>query len=172
VYPVSFQSLLSFFRNKYLGHIKRTAHRVRASLPRYVEDYKRGKRILDLARAANFSPHLFARQMLELVIPKNLIGDAMRDPVGVMGSASFPREMVKASVLIQYKEGQHHQIDGALSRLASEVKEAQNSDPLHGPENEKRSHLVGVEYEVVLEQQLRALGTQRAEACPYSCHPE
>lgn len=96
----------------------------------------------------------------------------MRDPVGVMGSASFPHEMVKMSALIRYGEGQQDEIDGVLSRLANEVKEAQNSDPLHGPENEKRSHLVGVEYEVVLEHQLRALGTQRAEACPNVCHSE
>ena len=92
----------------------------------------------------------------------------MRDPVDVMGSASFPYEMVKVSALIRYGEGQQFQIDEVMSRLATEVKEAQNADPLHGPENEKRSHLVGVEYEVVLEQQLRALGTQRAEACPNS----
>lgn len=58
-----------------------------------------------------------------------------------------------------------------LSRLATEVKEAQDADPLHGPENEKRSHLVGVEYEVVLELQLRALGTHRGAACVNSFAP-
>lgn len=94
----------------------------------------------------------------------------MRDPVGVMGSASFPCGMIKESALIPYGERQHDHINCIMSRLATEVKDAQDADPLHGPENEKRSHLVGLEYEVVLEQQLRELGTCRATACQNSCH--
>ena len=43
------------------------------------------------------------------------------------------------------------------TRLAREVMEAIDSDPLHGPLHERERHFVGVEYEVVLEYQLKSL---------------
>ena len=44
------------------------------------------------------------------------------------------------------------------SRLAREVRQATNTDPLYGPMHDKERHIVGIEYEVVLEQELHALG--------------
>jgi AraC-like DNA-binding protein len=154
---------MSFFRNVHVGHIKRTTHRVRASMPRYLEEYKRGRTILELARAANFSPHLFARQLAEHVtagasLPKKMLGDAMRDPLGVLGPAGVVSESYRDAELVRFEERRTDPAASHVTRLAFEVKEAQDSDPLHGPEKEMKSHLVGVEFEVVLEHQLRLIG--------------
>jgi hypothetical protein len=43
--------------------------------------------------------------------------------------------------------------------LAREVREAIVADVLYGPLHDRERHIVGVEYEVVLEQELLALGT-------------
>jgi hypothetical protein len=43
-----------------------------------------------------------------------------------------------------------------------EVREATETDPLYGPMHDKERHVVGVEYEVVLEQELQALGEKKA----------
>jgi Protein of unknown function TPD sequence-motif len=45
-------------------------------------------------------------------------------------------------------------------RLAKEVRQAINFDPFYGPLHDKERHTVGIEYEVILEQELKALGTQ------------
>jgi hypothetical protein len=132
-------------------------------MPRYLEEYKHGKTILELAKAANYSPHLFARQVVEHVtsgssLQKKMLGDAMRDPLGVLGSAGVVSEPYRDAELVRLEERRTHPIASNVTRLAFEVKEAQDSDPLHGPEKEMRSHLVGVEFEVVLEHQLREIG--------------
>ena len=44
------------------------------------------------------------------------------------------------------------------TRIAMEVQEAIEHDPLYGPMHDRRRHLVGIEYEVILEQKLRDIG--------------
>ena len=46
------------------------------------------------------------------------------------------------------------------TRLAMEVRAAMDADPFYGPLHDKERHTVGIEYEVVLELELKALGTQ------------
>lgn len=126
-------------------------------MPRYLNEYQTGKTILDLAKEANFSPHLFARQVVEYVatgLPKKMLGDAIRDPLGVLGPSTIAEEYQAAELVREDERRQHP----SVTRLALEVKEAQDSDPLHGPERDKKSHLVGVEFEVVLEHYLREMG--------------
>jgi Protein of unknown function TPD sequence-motif len=45
-------------------------------------------------------------------------------------------------------------------RLAKEVREAIVSDPFYGPLHDKERHMVGIEHEVVLEHELKALGKE------------
>jgi len=45
------------------------------------------------------------------------------------------------------------------TRLALEVQGALESDPLYGPKHDRWRHTVGIEYEVVLEDMLQAMGT-------------
>jgi len=49
-------------------------------------------------------------------------------------------------------------LDISGTRLAREVREATTFDPLYGPLHDKERHIVGIEYEVVLEQELHSLG--------------
>merc|ERR1712032_659322 len=44
------------------------------------------------------------------------------------------------------------------TRLAVEVKEAVDSDPLCGPASDRAKHFIGVEYEIILERGLKNLG--------------
>lgn len=44
------------------------------------------------------------------------------------------------------------------TRLALEVKEAIDSDPLCGPMSDRAKHFIGIEYEIVLERGLKNLG--------------
>jgi hypothetical protein len=50
------------------------------------------------------------------------------------------------------------------TRLAMEVRRAMEHDPVYGPLSDKQRHLVGVEFEVVLEQELHELGTCMSSA--------
>ena len=45
------------------------------------------------------------------------------------------------------------------TRLALEVKEAVESDPLCGPASDRAKHYIGIEYEIILERGLKNLGT-------------
>jgi hypothetical protein len=44
------------------------------------------------------------------------------------------------------------------TRLATEVKEAVDADPLSGPRSDRAKHFVGIEFEVALEHMLRERG--------------
>jgi hypothetical protein len=46
----------------------------------------------------------------------------------------------------------------SITRLATQVKEAVDADPISGPRKDRANHLVGVEFEVVLEQMLKERG--------------
>jgi hypothetical protein len=45
-----------------------------------------------------------------------------------------------------------------VTRLATQVKEAVDADPLTGPRSDKAKYFVGVEYEVALEHMLKERG--------------
>jgi len=47
---------------------------------------------------------------------------------------------------------------GPITRLAVEVMEAIDSDPLYGPRQDRERHSVGIEYEIILEQTLSSMG--------------
>lgn len=143
------QALSSFFRNVHLSHIKRTAPQVKANLDRSVEEYLGGKSILELAKQANYPPHLYSRYMVEAIsnLPRKSLAEFMRDPLRHLAS----RECIKEEYrFMETKEP---------TRLAEQVQAAQDADPMYGPRHEKDRHMIGVEYEVVLEHYLREMGT-------------
>lgn len=91
---------------------------------------------------------------------KKLVTEAIRYPEKILGRPS--------SLLPEYafsekngKGRQRQDRDGEgtpLSRLAVEVRQALDSDPLYGPRSDRERHNVGVEYEVLLEETLRDMG--------------
>lgn len=64
-----------------------------------------------------------------------------------------PTKELQCSALTRYA---YYRI--STTRLAMEVKEALDSDPLYGPTHDRWRHTVGIEYEVVLEDMLQTLG--------------
>ena len=70
--------------------MKTISPQVKRRLPSYLNEYKRGASIKDLAKKANYPPYLFARYIVEQVADLNKgrkgLTQAMRDPLGELGS--------------------------------------------------------------------------------------
>lgn len=141
----------------HVNHIKKTAPKVRANMERYIAEYCDGASILSLAKKANYPPFLFARYMLEGLtnFPKNDISKAVTNPIQMIEDSS----VLKPALLRSEGNGG----DAILSypfrtRLAKEIHQAANCDPLCGPRHDVSRRMVGVEFEVVLEKQLSSIG--------------
>jgi hypothetical protein len=153
------QSLHSFIRNLHVIHVKKTAPVIKESLAGYLNEYKNGRTITELAKRANFPPYLFSRYVVEAVAvtvginKKKGLAKAMKDPMNELGSMDV--------IAPEYHASEKKFADQAASstRLAVQVKEAIDSDPMYGPMHDKERHIVGVEYEVVLEHYLLETGT-------------
>ena len=150
------QLLQSFIRNIHLSHVKKTSSKVRASLPSLLKDYTNGSSIKDLARSVNYPPYLLARYVVEAVAglqnQKKSLSKAMREPELYLGTLD--------SIADDYQASEDSNLNG-LTRLAKQVREAMDCDPIYGPMHDKERHLVGVEYEVVLEFELKRLGENK-----------
>lgn len=46
----------------------------------------------------------------------------------------------------------------STTRLSWEVERAIATDPMYGPSHDQRRHMVGIEYEVLLEEKLKGMG--------------
>ena len=51
------------------------------------------------------------------------------------------------------------------TRLANEVIAAIKSDPLYGPKHDRARHMIGIEYEVILEETLKSMGKASSRLC-------
>lgn len=149
------QALLSFFRNCQIPHIKKTAPKVKSSMDRYLQDYLKGKSILSLARDANYPPHLLSRYLVEELtgLRGKVLTEALRRPAALLAGDEV--------VLERYRDSAGG--GDAPERLVREVVAAQAADPLNNPRREMERHMMGVEFECVLEFQLRQLG--ECEGC-------
>jgi hypothetical protein len=159
-------SLQSFFRSLHVQHIKTMTFKIRSNnrfatkyLPEYIQQKKSIRR---MAQDANFSPYLMARLVVEHVADwkdankKSLI-NAMRDPIGELGALDSIQQEYWPS---EFPLGDQQQGDEpSITRLATEVKEAVDCDPLSGPVSDRAKHFIGIEYELALEHML----TQRGE---------
>jgi len=138
-----------------------------------------GMSILNLAKKINYPPSMVARTIVEHVASfdgaltnrRKFITEAIRDPIRKLSSPTIIAEAYRASerVLSAKAEestirdpfsGQYifHSEHNETTRLAREVIEATHADPLYGPRFDKERNFVGVEYEIILEETLRAMG--------------
>lgn len=149
-YYYYYQSLQSFIRNLHVAHVKKTAPAIKNALPTLVDEYVQGRAtIRELAKKCNYSPYLLARFIVEAVTTfrgKKALADAMRDPLHQLGSLDVIHPNYRSSEAVS-----------TSTRLARQVQDAMHFDPMYGPRHDKERHLVGVEYEVVLEYKLNAM---------------
>ena len=98
---------------------------------------------------------------------KKLVTEALRYPERVLGRASslLPEYAFseKNGTARQQQREPSDENDGEggapkLSRLAIEVRNALDSDPMYGPRSDRERHNVGLEYELLLEETLRDMG--------------
>jgi hypothetical protein len=148
-----------------------------------MDEYKNGTcTIRQLAQRANYPPALFARFVVEqaVMIRNNsnsssssiktslsssssssmVVTEAMRNPATILSNLdniSPEFHAAEAHQQMTRNAAAPRTTMTTTTRLAREVMEAIDSDPLHGPLHERERHFVGVEYEVVLEYQLRSL---------------
>jgi len=178
------ESLSSFLRSIHLIHVKRNAHVLRSNVKRHVEDYVRGSRILDMARAMNYPPYHVARLIVENVANlntgsggeggrnaagstsssgnKKALTEAMREAQRVLGDPSIVKPEYRLSEENGSLSSSSSLLSSSLSspplsRLATEVIEAMRSDPLYGPKQDRERQSVGLEHEDMLEKALGAM---------------
>lgn len=159
--------LTSFLRHLHLVHVKRNAMRIRSSQAMLVQWYSDGQSIRQISKRCNYPPSLTARFIVEVVAglqnKKRTLTQAMKNPEQHLGDVD--------AIVTKYQVTEEihlsHAVDGktttvattvTTTRLAREVKEAIEYDPMYGPIQDRAKHLVGIEYEVLLEFQLRKMG--------------
>ena len=96
------------------------------------------------------------------------ITEAMRDPINKLGLDAISREYIESETVgDDIDQGTIDSFSGEpivqigknnrTTRLAREVLKAINADPLYGPHSDKARNLVGLEYEMILEEKLRLM---------------
>jgi hypothetical protein len=136
-------------------YIKKATPMVKASLEKFASDYRDGKSILEIAKAVNYPPFLMARLLLEQMttLPAKMLGTVVKDPMSQLQDA-------KSILKDTFVSSEDDQI--SPSRLGFEIHAAVTNDPLCGPRHNVLRRMSGVEFEVVLERQLAAIGTFRS----------
>ena len=143
-------------------------------MKRHVENYVRGSRILDMARAMNYPPYHVARLIVENVanLTTGSSGEGGRNPAGsasssgnkkaVTGAMREPQRVLGDPSILkpEYRSSEENGSSSSppISRLATEVIEAMRSDPLYGPKQDRERQSVGLEHEEMLEKALEAMG--------------
>jgi len=151
-------------RNLHVSHVKKTAPQVKSTLASLIDEYVQGRSIKELARKTNYPPYLLSRFIVETICTtENFVGgrgkkglaDAMRHPLLRLGSLDVIAPQYRAS---ETNTGTATTVTTTTTtRLAREVQLAMDDDPMYGPRHDKDRHMVGVEFEVVLEYKLKAL---------------
>jgi hypothetical protein len=158
----------------HVTHIKRTAFKLKNSLPRYLDQYKKGKSIQDIAKRANYSPYLLARYMVQemTTLDKKEITNAMKDPMNLLGTSDVIQSKYRNDALDKaiWSTKHQQQQQSKTTRLAQEVRDIIDSDPMYGPMHDKGRHLIGIEYEVVLEHKLQTIGRFTIISYNNVCH--
>lgn len=110
---------------------------------------------MTLSKKANFSPHLLSRYLVEGMtqLHGKKLSEALRDPFTVLSTSDVIVEEIQDP-----EDSVARRKDTGGARMAREVVEAQRADPLNGPHSDSERHIVGIEFEVVLEFRLRELG--------------
>jgi len=135
-------------------------------------DYVAGSSISSLAKKYHFPPSLLARGIIEniTIYEKKEITMAMRNPLTKLHSVEVILDKYRNSEGPNLKQIQMcpkaaliDPFSGTLicksdnaTRLAQEVMEAINSDPMYGPRFDKERNYIGIEYEIILERALQS----------------
>ena len=134
---IPYETLYSFVRNEYVTHIKRTTERVKRRISKLD--------VVDddwvaLARKEKYPPYLLARLLVEQQtgLSGKHLANALKEPEATLDKS-----------------------------LVDKVQAAVAADPINGPRYDGERHMVGIEFEVVLEHKLRKLGTFSPVAAAY-----
>ena len=130
--PLSFEALTSVLGQKQLALTKRTDGQHREQAQRYVDRFLAGESLITIGNSIGVPPTKLARYVLE-----RHLGEKKGRDVG---------QLLKKPRLI------------ADARLRHEVTMAIDEDPHFGPHVDAAKHIIGLEYEELLAQKLRALG--------------
>ena len=139
--------------------------------------------ILNISKKINYPPSMVARTVIEHVVSfdgaqtnrRKFVTEAIRDPIGKLSSPTMISEAYRGSERFLSSKTEEestikdpfsgkcicHSEHNETTRLAIEVMEALGADPLYGPRFDKERNFVGVEYEIILEQNLRTMGKDR-----------
>ena len=185
------QSLNSLLRNIHLLYVKKRSYAIRKQMNSHVlVEYMQGSSIRQLAKNYNFPPSLLARGIVEniTIYEKKEITKAMRDPLAKLCSVDVILEKyrdsenanvvntntndgeipsVLVSPIVDPFSGRPMPGSDTCTRLAREVLEAINSDPLYGPRVDKERNYVGIEYEMKLERALRTMSKSKLDCIPF-----
>ena len=107
--------------------------------------------ILELSRKWNYPPYLLTRNILESTVEftsggetkKKMLSDLLHDPQILKDVSLLPMyQSIKSNV---------------CTLLERQCKQALDSDPMYGIQSDRDRHLVGIEYEIVLEHYLNSM---------------
>ena len=138
-----------------------------------MERFNNGKSILGIAQEFNHPPYLVARVIVDqlsysgtLQGYESTLTQIMNDPWTALMRMSNPTTAnegegdTPCQALSGNKETDNDSnadIDALKSRLSNEVLEAVRADPLNGPPHSRECNMLGIEYEVRLEERLRGM---------------
>lgn len=101
-FPIS--ALQSLIRNESVNHIKKAAPAIKRNLGHYLEQYKQGTSILQLAKNNRYSPYMLARYIVNEITTlgrggrsKKILSEAMRNPEGILGNVEVIAEAFRRS---------------------------------------------------------------------------
>ncbi len=139
-----------------------------------------GRTLLNIAQKLNHPPYLVVKTVLDLLCENNLIleeqkvaftSSVLQDPwtsssvviqqpiaitsvIAAKNSANNESETINQRIDIQKQQQQQQQLQ-LCRRLSVEVVEALQADPMDGPHHSRECNMLGVEYEIRLQQRLR-----------------
>jgi hypothetical protein len=131
---------------------------------------------MSLARQNSFPPYLFARTIVEEITnlkSRKGLTDAMRHPLEKLGDRGAILEAYQESENVErkqqdYKHGETEVDDAykegvckevvATTRLALEVMDVIQRDPMNGPKFDAERNRAGIEHEILLQECLHAMG--------------
>lgn len=166
-------SLESLLRNKHVVYVKRMAPVVRSKLMDFLKSWivansndGQNKTIVHLATELRYPPYLLARLIVERLVDlkgKKGLTLVMREPKKMLMNEEVSLKLDEelcanhSNLNLSAEQCKRSGIN-ICYRLADEVQQAIDCDPLSGPRHEVERRRLGLEYEAKLEQTLTRLG--------------
>jgi hypothetical protein len=132
--------------------VKKSAPSIKNNISNIIQDILQEKStILELSRQWNFPPYLLTRNILETIVDFASVGENKKKALADL--LRNPQLLKDVSLIPIYQNISPN----ACTLLEGQAKEAVDADPMYGMENDRDRHLVGIEYECVLEHYLNAM---------------